>query len=206
MAKENRTLSKPERCVVVEISDVVPRRVADKPNVFVTTTRLAPQANKRLIQQFKKRKNELRRNALRVLTEFDTPQTFTESKKLTAARDALAAKLSELGYTVNPDSTKKFRLYVIELEQAIWKKDSRVPLYVGMSSKQPAERIKQHRSDYLASKKVAKHFKVRREELEPKALILHSSYDAATEETALGNALTKAGYKVFGPQKMQKGI
>ncbi|MEG2386654.1 MAG: hypothetical protein RSB13_07195, partial [Aurantimicrobium sp.] len=78
------------------------------------------------------------------------------------------------------------------------------PVYVGVSSYTPVERITQHLEGKHAARKVKNHFVSRWEELEPQGKLFHSSFDAIAEETNWGLKLLKDGYKVFGPQGLPR--
>lgn len=203
MAKQ-RTLLKPERIVVFELVDVVPRRNPQYPNVFVTTTNLPEHENLALTAKIQKSRRKAAKNIVKVRQDLSPTGWYTDSKVRGSAKSEFCKDLARQGYCVNPSPDSKFCIYVVKLKKTAWLKDSRQPLYVGESSYEPVERISQHLAGVRSARKVRHHFDSRWEELEPAGLILHSYYDAIAEETQWGMTLLKKGYKVFGPQGLAK--
>ena len=199
-----RELEKPERIVVFEQIDVVPRRNPEFPNLHVRTTRMGPQENDKLLSSIQKSRKAVAKTVIKIREDLCPDGWFTNTKTRTDAKSALCSKLALQGFTVNPGVDKKYSIYVVKLKKTAWLKDDRQPIYVGESSYEPVERIAQHLEGERSARKVRNHFEKRWEALEPQGLILHSSYDAIAEETQWGLKLLKDGFKVFGPQGLPK--
>lgn len=195
-----RELAEPERIVVFEQIDVVPRRNAQFPNLHVRTTRLKVTENDKLLSTIQKSRKKVAKSVTKIREDLCPQGWYTDSKSLAAAKTVLCNELALQGFTVNPDVNKKYSIYVVKLKKTAWLKDGRHPVYVGESAYEPVERIAQHLEGERSARKVRNHFDRRWVELEPKNLLLHSSYDAIAEETQWGLKLLNDGYKVFGPQ------
>ena len=200
MSKQNRQLNQPERLVVYELTDVVDRHHPDKPNLYVTTTRIGKADSKRLEQQQKKSRRRLASAIVTIREDLSPEGWYQDSKSRGSAKSEYCKKLALEGYCVNPNPETKYSIYVVKLARSAWLKDSRQPIYVGESSYEPVERIAQHLQGVRAARKVKNHFESRWEALEPDGKIFHSYYDAIAAETNWGLKLLSEGYKVFGPQ------
>jgi hypothetical protein len=203
MAKQ-KILLKPERIVVFELVDVVPRRNNNYPNVFVTTTNLTLEENHALTKKFQKSRRKVAKNIVKIREDLCPNGWYTDSKSRGSAKSEFCKELAIKGYCVNPSPEAKYCIYVVKLKKTAWLKDERQPVYVGESSYEPVERISQHLEGVRSARKVKHHFDSRWEELEPAGLILHSYYDAIAAETQWGVSLLNKGYKVFGPQGLPK--
>lgn len=204
MPKENRLLDKPEKIVVFELSDVVQRRKPQFPNLFVTTTSKESSDADQLVKSLQKSRRKLGTSIISLRKDLCPEGNYVDTKTRGPAKSEFCKKLAAEGYCVNPNPETKYAIYVVKLAQTAWLKDSRQPLYVGVSSYEPVERIAQHLQGVRAARKVKNHFEKRWQELEPKGKLFHSYYDAVAEETFWGMKLLKDGYKVFGPQGLPR--
>lgn len=168
------------------------------------TTRLGAEENDKLRSSIQQSRKAVAKSVIKIREDLCPDGWFTNTKTRTSAKSALSSELALQGYTVNPSVDNKYSIYVVKLKKTAWLKDDRQPVYVGESSYEPVERIAQHLEGERSARKVRNHFEKRWEELEPKGLILHSSYDAIAEETKWGFKLLNDGYKVFGPQGLPK--
>ena len=200
MPKQNRVLEKPKRILVFEIEDLIARRNPSRSNLFVTSTSLDTADPEQLLKTFQKKRSRLGSRVTLLREDLCPEGLYTDTKSLSTAKSELSNKLAVEGYCVNPNPENKYAIYVVKLAPTAWLKDDRRPVYVGVSSYTPVERITQHLEGKHAARKVKNHFERRWEELEPQGKLFHSSFDAIAEETNWGLKLLKDGYKVFGPQ------
>lgn len=199
-----RELEKPERLVVFEQIDVVPRRNKQFPNLHVRSTWQKPQENDKLLSTIQKSRKKVAKSVTEIREDLCPQGWYTDSKSLAEAKTVLCNELALQGFTVNPEVNRKYSIYVVKLKKTAWLKDDRQPVYVGESAYEPVERIAQHLEGERSARKVRNHFDRRWVEMEPKNLVLHSSYDAIAEETQWGLKLLDEGYKVFGPQGLPR--
>lgn len=204
MPRNNRVLEKPERIVVFELRDVVPRRKPKLPNLFVTTTSKDVSKPDLLLKSLTKSRRKLGSSILSLREDLCPKGSYSDTKSRGSAKSEFCKTLAAEGYCVNPNPDSRYAIYVVKLAPTAWLKDSRQPVYVGVSSYEPVERIAQHLEGVRSARKVKNHFGRRWEELEPKGKLFHSYYDAIAEETSWGIKLLKDGYKVFGPQGIPK--
>ena len=197
--KETKKLDSRHRLIVFELGDVVPRRKRTKPNVFVTTTSLR-RKDPKIFKELVTSRRKYAKHAIKLREDLSPIGWYQDSRTLASAKDSFCKELAGQGYCINPDPKIPYSIYVVELKREAWVKDNRVPIYVGVTSRNPEDRIAQHRLGYLASTKVEKHFKRRLAKLEPISISYFSTYDAQEEETKWGTYLLSKGYKVFGPQ------
>lgn len=200
MPRKNLVLDKPERLIVFELRDVIPRRKPKFPNLFVSSTSKDISAPDQLLKSFTKSRRKLGSSIVSFREDLCPEGSYSDTKSRGSAKSEFCKKLAAEGYCVNPNPDSKFAIYVVKLAPTAWLKDSRQPVYVGVSSYEPVERIAQHLEGVRSARKVKNHFGSRWEELEPQGRFFHSSYDAVAEETLWGLKLLKDGYKVFGPQ------
>lgn len=183
---------RPTSVIVVELEDVVPRRVLDRPNLLVEST-VDPTAKIRALQHGRGSPAWARGCVLRPRPDLQVPG---ESKKEAIRR------LEAAGFTVNR-SQELWRVYVLELGPAPegvmgW-------VYVGETSKDVDERIEQHRTAQLRkdgkaslnSRVVTRHFVRRRHDLEP-PYPLFSREQSRQLESEWAERLRAKGYKVDG--------
>lgn len=132
----------PYSLIVLELEDVVPRRHANKPNLYVSITTMPLFARSELLNtgrgpdwlsgNIRQVRNEL--SCANFTLDHDCAKTFkTES---------IAALRSE-GYTVNRN-TDIWTVYVIELYKNAIKDSGAGYLYVGETMKSPEQRFKEH--------------------------------------------------------------
>lgn len=137
-----RRLREPRNWIlVVELDDVVPRRVPDKPNLYVAVTVQEPG---RRFEALEKGKGPawLRGHLVR-LREDLTSGPFVLHDEAAAERNAAVACLKEEGFTVNRNSGV-WTVYVVELDPKGAKNPGRGFVYVGQTSKTPEARFLEH--------------------------------------------------------------
>ena len=99
------------KLVLVELADVVPRRDANKPNLYVG---FADAALEGLDDVISHAKEWARGHEVELCQDLARDTRFTAKKSAKKARAKLVRKLGNQGYTVNRDTTV-YRMYVIEL-------------------------------------------------------------------------------------------
>ncbi len=189
------------KLVVVELADVVPRRDANKPNLYVGFTDAALEG---LDDAISHAKEWVRGNEVELRQDLARETRFTSKKRAKKARAKLVRKLGNQGYTVNRDTTV-YRMYVIELDPEGIGDLGRGYLYVGETSKAIEERFEQHRTGArnaagtvrLASSVVYRRGLRLRDDLIPGGV--YFSRKASKEaEVRLAERLRKRGYRVEG--------
>lgn len=157
--------------LVAELTDVVPRRVADKPNLLVSVCASAPSIR---IQQLMRKASKQWYSGNIVVERADlAPDTqFRTQMEAKEASHALANRLSAAGYTVNRNETI-WSVYVIELDGSHLASQGAGYVYVGETSKDPSFRFQEHigrarnSRGRLYSPVVAKHGRRLRSDLAP---------------------------------------
>lgn len=189
------------KLVVVELADVVPRRDANKPNLYVG---FADAALEGLDDVISHAKEWARGHEVELCQDLARDTRFTVKKSAKKARAKLVRKLGNQGYTVNRDTTV-YRMYVIELDPEGIDDGGRGYLYVGETSKPIEERFEQHRTGArntagtvkLASAVVYKRGLCLRHDLIPGGV--YFSRKASKEaEARLAERLRGRGYRVEG--------
>lgn len=137
-------MSAPYRVYVIELDDGAgPRRRADRPNLHVGITSMDPADKFKQIKQSSNR-NHLRGHLIRLRTDLARSYQPTTEVDARRQRRKLSAKLLRQGYTVNGDR-RVWQLYVIELAgPRSTANTDRARLFVGETSKSPAERLQEH--------------------------------------------------------------
>lgn len=179
--------------VLAELSDVVPRRVQELPNVLVIVRKLPKRGD--LLKSLQKHKfygGFIKRLSqdVALLPRFED---IDAAKK---HRNELAQTLASLGYTVNPQLEHPRHVYVLELDARKIGLKSDLALYVGETYLSTQERTKNHLNGYKASSKVKRAFVRHRPELEPHST-LYSVWDSKAEEKAWAAKLRSDGYHVI---------
>lgn len=195
----------PHQVVVLELDDVVPRRDASKPNLFVGIVDASLETLDEISAAITgAQHSEWIAGQVRSLRDDLTPATrFQTRKRAKKRKGELANKLSGQGFTVNRDTTV-FRLYVIELNPEGVSDVGRGYVYVGETSKSIEERFHQHISDArdrnggrIASKVVYRRGLHLLTGLIPNRV--YFTRDASREaEARLAEKLVRRGYRVEG--------
>jgi hypothetical protein len=189
------------RLMVIELDDVVPRRDAKKPNLYVTKTVSELEARFEVIQRGKKT-HWYTGHVKKLRSDLAPHRSYMSAEKATDALDKLIRKLKSEGYTVNRD-TQVWTVYVIELDSSATTKPGKGYVYVGETSCTPEERFKQHkdgkRNDRgrLYSGVVKEHGVRLRPDLAPR----HKFFDQAASKRAekeLFDLLKAKGYNTKG--------
>lgn len=183
----------------------MPRRDPKRPNIYLS---VAPKPTRTWQEAMTRRQQSARFYR----SWMDGPLTLTEEvigfpTRLSASR-ALASlkyRMARLGFTVNPDPAKTYRLYVVRLDGSEAGFPGEECLYVGQTFLPIEARFEQHVSGVKAAKK-AKAFRQLDDTLTPRNVEYYSSWDAKVEEYKLGESLRKKGFRVFGPSKRELGI
>lgn len=129
--------------------------------------------------------------------------TFAYKKAATKQMKKLCNQLRHAGHVVNPWEPV-YSLYVIELNKPRGHKGDLPPLYVGQTSIAVEDRYAQHLAGgRLASQKVTGKAVKLRPDLVPSGKQYNQKASIAAE-THLGKKLQKKGYKVVGPQGLEK--
>jgi hypothetical protein len=95
---------------------------------------------------------------------------------------------------------RRYYVYVVELDDAVGpRRDPRYPsVYVGQSVAPPAERLRQHKDGYRASRYVRRHGKHLRPRLYRHFNPMPTRDQAVAMEQELARRLRKRGYTVYG--------
>jgi hypothetical protein len=195
----SKILQVPKRVVTLVLSDVVPRRNADLPVVFVTDSTQSDDAV--VLRRGRRKKSFLPRHAIGILPE-GTQQDFSDDAGvMEKRRTEMRHQLAIAGYTVNPSETDTYRIYVIDTDNKKPAASGRPWVYVGMTSKASDERVSEHLRGVPHRRGTGwRQFTGRNPSLEPDRNTFHSVTDAEVEETAWGNELIRRGYFVTGPK------
>lgn len=128
--------------IVIELTDVVPRRDPQKPNLYVAKTASPPKERFEIIRSSKKR--HWYSDFVQRLREDLLPSIGYESDEEArkACSDLIKALTSD-GYTVNRN-TQVWTVYVIELDGTVVSDPGKGHVYVGETSRTPEERFAQH--------------------------------------------------------------
>lgn len=183
--------------VVLETTDISPRRRSNLPNLFV---KIVKSVDGDLIDRIRRRRTRLGKSLVSIREDLQPNLEFQSKEEAISARDEMASRLSKLGYTVNPNATAAYSIYVLELTS---KNSKKRRFYVGQTSKIVDDRIKEHQSGIRASRSVKNDFVRRVIEFEPSRKFA-SKWDAESEETELGLKLIEQGFDVVGPQGLPK--
>ena len=190
------------RVVVLELTDVVPRIRADRPNIYVGVTTRAPQQLAEGLNNGKYKPAWARNNVVEVLDKLAPDGTFTYTEAI-QRRDDLKRQLRTKGYTVNQNTTA-YRTYVIDLHNPDLEDTGKGYVYVGQTSKTPEVRLREHitgarsgKGHNLASSKVFKFGKKLNYELMTARIYL-TKKQALKAERRLAERLRQQGYIVEG--------
>ncbi len=141
--KTNRRLREPRNWIlVVELDDVVPRRIPDKPNLYVALTVQEPE--KKFASLLRGRGPAWLDGLLVALRDDLTSGPFLLREDADREKRAAIACLRQEGFTVNR-SAGVWTVYVIELDPKGTKSPGQGFVYVGQTSKTPEERFEQHK-------------------------------------------------------------
>ena len=196
-----RPLREPRNWImVVELDDVVARRVPDKPNLYVAVTVQEPA--KRYKDLENGRGPKWLRDHLVGLRDDLTSGPFILREEAAAERNAAIACLRQEGYTVNR-SAGVWTVYVVELDPKGTKNPGKGFVYVGQTSRTPEERFEQHKKGKRNKRgplfsPVVRRWGLRlRMDLAPDTVYLdRRSAEAAEKRWA--EKLSADGYKVAG--------
>lgn len=189
------------KLVVVEMEDVVPRRDAGKPNLFVGCADAQLESLEEIVANAKV--DYLKGNEKKLRPDLTRSTIFETRKGVRGARKKLISKLSNKGYTVNRDATV-FRLYVIELDPEGLSDVGKGYVYVGETSSTREERFEQHRTNArsasghkIASSVVYRRGQHLRHDLIPSGVYFSREAGKAAE-ARLAERLREQGYRVEG--------
>lgn len=170
-----------QRIIVFELKDVVPRFDPKLPCIFVTSTTQGWEKNGAILRRKQHSQSSLGSNSVHFIEELSERELIgVGARDIAQAKKSLAYSLASQGYTVNPNPTKKYIIYVARIGEETLKKGPGPWAYVGMTSKTADERLA---------------------DLEPgEQFTTFSVYNAVAAETAWGLELQKRGFKVVGPQ------
>ena len=188
--------------VVLELTDVVTRIYADRPNIYVGLSTRTAQELMDGLNRGKLKPAWARNNVTGVRAEFAPTQLFTLDEAKTE-RDALIRQLRRKGYRVNRIK-KAYRTYVIDLHNPELKNQGNGYVYVGQSHKSPEVRLQEHLTDArsakgirLASRKVLKYGQQLNYDLMTRRVYLDEK-QALKAERRLADRLRAQGYIVEG--------
>ena len=190
------------RVVVLELTNVVSRIRADRPNIYVGVTTRTPQELADGLNDGKYKPMWARNNVVGLLDKLAPKGTFTyiEAKQI---RDDLKRQLRTKGYTVNRNTTA-YRTYVINLDNPDLKDPGKGYVYVGQTSKTPEQRLKEHlngtrsrKGHNLASRKVFKYGTDLNYDLMTQRIYV-TQKQALKAERRLAERLRQQGYIVEG--------
>lgn len=138
-----RRLREPRNWVLVaELDDVVPRRVPDKPNLYVALTIQEPA--KKFAALLRGKGPSWLNDHLFALRDDLSSGPFVLREDAEKEKRAAVACLKKEGFTVNRDASV-WTVYVIELDPKGTKNPGRGFVYVGQTSLTPEERFAQHK-------------------------------------------------------------
>ena len=190
------------RVVVLELTDVVPRIRADRPNIYIGVSTRTPQQLAGGLNNGKCKPAWARNNVVEVLDKLAPNGTFTYTEAI-QRRDDLKRQLRTKGYTVNQITTA-YRIYVIDLHNPDLEDTGKGYVYVGQTSKTPEVRLQEHltgarsgKGHNLASRKVFKFGQKLNYKLMTSRVYL-TKKQALKAERRLAERLRKQGYIVEG--------
>lgn len=194
---------RPLRVIVVELDDLVERRRADLPNLYVGLTVETPKARAKQLQRGVDRADWVRGHVVGLRKDLMVDGEFVTSDAAKVAKKITRKLLQSFGYTVNLN-TSVWSTYVVQLDESAIDDPGSGWVYVGETSVTPEERLDQHRSGArnrrgrLYSKKVRDHgLYLRRDLME--GLPIHYSMEASKlAEAEVAESLRSIGYRVEG--------
>jgi hypothetical protein len=199
--RPRRRLREPRNWVLVaELDDVVPRRVPDKPNLYVTLTIQEP--DKKFAALLRGKGPLWLEGHFVALRDDLTSGPFVLREDAEKEKKAAITCLKKEGFTVNRDASV-WTVYVVELDPKGTKNPGQGFVYVGQTSITPEERLEQHkkgkrnRRGPLFSPVVRKWGRGLRMDLAPDT----KYFDRASAEAAekrWAQKLRADGYKVAG--------
>ena len=187
--------------IVIELKDVVPRRDASLPNIYVSVTTMDLEQRTELLNKGKSSawlKNNVTslRHDLSIVPSLNV---YDEAKDL---ERSIINKLRSQGYTVNRN-TDIWTVYVIELDSTATKNPGKGYVYVGETKKRPEARFAEHIARASNSKTklfvavVANHGKRLRMDLAPRRRYFDMQASKKAE-TEWAEYLRNLGYNVRG--------
>ncbi len=187
--------------MVLELSDVTPRRHPSRPNLYVGRT-LTPPDKQLEVEQRRKKSRWYSHAIVRSRPDLTPNRKYSTLESSAKACQKVIARLTREGYTVN-QSTKVWTVYVVELDKTAISDSGKGFVYVGETSLDPEIRFKQHKEGArnkrgpLYSRVVNKHGIRLRPDLAPR----RKFYDQASAKRAERNhfeLLKSKGYSVRG--------
>lgn len=189
------------RVIVVELSDVVPRRRGDRPNLYVGLTTMDPRTRFDLLVTGRG-PSWLRGHIVTLRTDLSPQQQFADPGEARAAKSSLIKSLKSAGFTVNRD-VSVWTVYVIELDNSVTREPGLGTVYVGETKKTPEERLREHLTravngrTRLYSSVVARHGRRLRMDLAPDEKYFDKE-SSKRAEAAWAEHLRSLGYTVRG--------
>ncbi len=199
---EDRADERKSRVIVVELDNIVERRRADRPNLYVGTT---VESRLQRYEQLQRGRGPDWIQGHIVGLRTDLYRNYRPVTKDEAPRQKarLVAKLKRRAFTVNRD-IKVWFLYVVQLDESAVESPGRGWIYVGETSLIPHERFRKHldgaRNDRgpVFSRVVRRNGVVLREDLMEDLPTYYAAKDAKAAEAQLAGRLREDGYRVEG--------
>ena len=138
------------RVVVLELNDLVPRVLPEKPNLYVGATNRGPEELAAGLNAGKYRPIWARHQVVAVRDDL-APQITFDRDTARERRAVLIQKLRQRGYTVNKNNTA-YRTYVTNLHNPKLTDTGAGYVYVGQTSKDPQQRLHEHLSGAVSQK------------------------------------------------------
>jgi hypothetical protein len=188
---------------VVELNDVVERRHPDLPNVYVGVTVDTPEEKLTRIQNGHG-PAWVKDHAMSLRPDLSRWYVPTDQESARQQKAELRTELSRRGYTVNRESTGVWNLYIVQLDEGEKEDAGKGWVYIGESSRSPAERLEQHLSGArnhrgpLFSRVVHRHGQHLRTDLMRGLPNLYSLADSKQAEAELAERLRDQGYVIEG--------
>lgn len=187
--------------VVLELTDVVPRRHPKRPNLFVSVS-MSPPEKRLAIERARKTPRWYTDAIVRERPDLAPARRFSSKETADRACERLTVRLNREGFTVNRD-TRIWSVYVVELDPSAVSKPGRGFVYVGETSLLPEERFKQHldgsrnKRGPLFSRVVHKHGVRLRPDLAPRRKFFDQTSSRRAEKQHFDRLKSK-GFNVRG--------
>ena len=191
--------------VIIELDSTLPRRDKKKPHLYICTSLSSAEDRLRQLQQGQGR-GFAKGHYLSVFANSPYSKPAKDPKVAKRRLDETIEKYARIGHMVN-NNKSEWHVYVIDLKQdhlEVTPKSGHV--YVGSTSKDVHERIREHKNGAetskghrLNSRYVTEHFGVMNKSLSPKEKFF-TSKSAEEKEERLAEELCRKGYLVRAGQ------
>ncbi len=192
------------RVIVVELDDVILRRRAELPNLYVGLTIVKPVSRRvKQLQSGVDRVRWVRGHVVKLRSDLMVDAEFDSQDSARAAKEITQKLLQAQGYTVNRGKSM-WSTYVIQLDEGAIDDPGSGWVYVGETSLSPEDRLAQHlsgarnRRGRLYSKVVRDHGQHLRYDLTEGLPVQYSSEASKRAEAELAERLRENGYRVEG--------